>query len=211
MGAKRKTTCGHFGGVTAEGKPCGRKAGHGTDHKGEGACKSHNGSKSVLALEGDITLKPQNWDKAVSAAYLYTITDNLELAAKGAGVGARTLDRWKKSPWWYDACDEAAGRFIQAGRAETRRVLLAAIQDGDTTTGRWFLERTDENFAPPTQRHDIKVDYMHKDEVVRLMRLVGSEVSEVVVEETQRVEIVKRLKVVMEPLMREVSAIPEEE
>ena len=69
------------------------------------------------------------------------------------------------------------------------------------------------------QRHEILVDYLHKDEVLRLMQQIGSVVSELVqeydgrlvVEEEMRVELVKRTRVLIEPLMQEEVFTPEGE
>ena len=211
MGKPRKTTCGHFGGTTAVGTPCKYKAGRGTDHPGEGACKDHNGSKEVLAFSPYIVQKPHDWDKAVVTAFLWLISGEIKGSAKSAAVGERTLQRWIDSPWWGDACQEARDKWLNTSTAWARRALMENLKDGDGQSARWLLERTDLDLGPPTQRHELKLDYLHRDEVVRLMRLVGSEVAEVVVEEEQRVEIVKRIRVVMEPLLREVSALPEGE
>ena len=204
MGTKRKTTCGHFGGETAAGTPCKFKAGRGTDHPGEGACKDHNGSKEVLAFIPGIVQKPQNWHKAVASAFLWLVTGEIKGSAKGAGVGERTLQMWVISPWWGDACEEAKKNWLNSSMAWARKALMENLRNGDSQSARWLLERTDADLAPPKQRHEILVDYLHRDEVVRLMQELGGVVAEVVVEEEMRVEIVKRWRASVQPLTQEV-------
>ncbi len=175
-----RKSCGDCGGRKADGTPCTRKIGWGTDHSGEGPCRDHEGSGEVLALRGDVVKKPQNWDKAVAAAYLWLITDNLKTSAKEVGIGHRTLKRWKGSPWWYDACEQASERWLKAGKGEARRGLLKAIKAGDTASQRWLLERTDMRLAPPAQQHEIFIDYLHRTDVVELVKGIASDMMEVV-------------------------------
>lgn len=211
MGTKRKTTCGHFGGTTDAGNPCRYKAGRGTDHPGEGACKRHNGTHEVLAFDKTIVAKPQDWDKAVAAAFLWLISQKVKNSAKLAGVSPRALHMWVRSPWWGDACDEARKKWLNSSTAYARRALMENLKDGDGQSARWLLERTDPDLAPPTQRHKHEHEYLHRDEVVRLMRIVGEEMLRVTPEEDRRIEIVAAIKIRVAPLLQEVSGTPEGE
>ena len=118
--------------------------------------------------------------------------------------------RWEASQWWPDAQEEANDRWLRALKGEARKGLLKNIRDGDAARARWLLERTDPRLAPPRLRQETLVDYLHKDEVFRLMREIGTEVAAVVVDEEMRLKIVRRVRVHMEPLRREVPGLEKE-
>lgn len=113
-----------------------------------------------MAVRRDTVTRPQNWDKAVSAAYLRLTSYSQKDAAKGAGVGERTLIRWEKSDWWPRALEEAANRWLQHLTAVSRRTLFAAIKAGDADKALKILERVDPRLAPPKQQiyHSGQID-----------------------------------------------------
>ena len=50
-----------------------------------------------VAEKSDVVKKPHDWDKAVSVAYLRLLGLSKKKAAKGAGIGERTLIRYEVS------------------------------------------------------------------------------------------------------------------
>src|SRR5690606_35548793 len=106
----------------------------------------------VMAEREDIVEKPQDWDKAVSVAYLRLLGAPIRTAAKVAGVGERTLHRWERSPWWPDATAEANDRWFKNVTAAARRTLLKAIRAGRSDHALQILERVEPRLAPPKQR-----------------------------------------------------------
>ena len=105
-----------------------------------------------MAERADIVEKPQDWDKAVSVAYLRLLGAPIRTAAKVAGVGERTLHRWERSPWWPDATAEANDRWFKNVTAAARRTLLKAIRAGRSDHALQILERVEPRLAPPKQR-----------------------------------------------------------
>ena len=75
-----------------------------------------------------------------------------ENAAKGAGIGVRTLRRYELSDWWPEACSEAVDRWMQQLEIEARTTVMAAIKEGDVVTAMKVLERLDKRLAPPRQQ-----------------------------------------------------------
>ena len=109
-----------------------------------------------LAEKLDIVTKPHDWDKAVSVAYLRLLGLSQKKAAKGAGIGERTLARWELSEWWPDACAEAVDRWMQQLEIECRSTIMAAVKAGDVQTAVKMLERIDKRLAPPRYSHGIE-------------------------------------------------------
>ncbi len=110
-----------------------------------------------LAEDEDEVGRPRDWDKAVAAAYLLALGRTQEEAAKGAGVGERSLHRWVGCSWWSKAVDEAASRWLNDARTGARRTLLLAGlkgANGDANLALRVLERT-EPALPPKQRHEL--------------------------------------------------------
>lgn len=97
---------------------------------------------------------PAEWDKAVSCAYLRMMGASQEKAAKGAGVGERTLARWEGCPWWPQAREEARSRWCNDLVDASRARLITSIRNGDTERAVQVLERMDPDFKPmPTEIH----------------------------------------------------------
>ena len=88
-----------------------------------------------MAENIDVVDKPRDWGKAVSVSYLRLIGQTQELAAKGAGIGVRTLRRYELSKWWPEACREAVDRWMQQLAIECRTTIMAAVKAGDVVTG----------------------------------------------------------------------------
>ena len=109
-----------------------------------------------MAENIDVVDKPRDWDKAVSVSYLRLIGQTQELAAKGAGIGVRTLRRYELSEWWPEACREAVDRWMQQLAIECRTTIMAAVKAGDVVTAVKMLERIDKRLAPPRQSHGIE-------------------------------------------------------
>ena len=119
----------------------------------------------------DVVNKPQNWDKAVSAAYLRLLGLSQKKAAKAAGIGERTLARYELSDWWPEACGEAVGRWMQQLEIECRSTIMAAVKAGDVTTAVKMLERLDKSLAPPRLSHGIE----HSGAIVEPIRNMTDE------------------------------------
>jgi len=115
--------------------------------------------------------KPHNWDKAVSVAYLRLLGLSQKKAARGAGIGERTLARWELSEWWPEACREAVDRWMQQLEIEARTTVMAAIKEGDVVTAMKVLERIDKRLAPPRQSHDIS----HSGDITATVRAMSDE------------------------------------
>ena len=124
-----------------------------------------------MAENIDVVEKPRNWDKAVSVSYLRLIGQTQEDAAKGAGVGVRTLRRYELSEWWPLACAEACGRWMQQLEIECRSTVMAAVKAGDVVTAVKMLERIDKRLAPPRQLHGVE----HSGDLTRSVREMSDE------------------------------------
>ena len=70
------------------------------------ARKKHSDGQDAAETKRGVS-RPNDWDKAISVAYLRMIGHTQEEAAKGAGVGIRTSREWERSLWWLDAATEA--------------------------------------------------------------------------------------------------------
>ena len=107
-----------------------------------------------MAEKLDVVKRPQNWDKAVSVAYLRLLSCSQEGAAQGAGIGVRTLRRYELPDWWPQACSEAVGRWMQQLEIEARTTVMAAVKEGDVVTAMKVLERLDPQLSPPRKRYE---------------------------------------------------------
>ena len=124
-----------------------------------------------LAKKLDVVKKPQNWDKAVSAAYLRLLGLSQGKAANCAGIGERTLARWELSDWWPEACGGAVSRWMKQLEIECRTTIMAAVKAGDVTTAVKMLERIGKRLAPPRQLHGVE----HSGEVPTTVRAMSDE------------------------------------
>ena len=103
--------------------------------------------------------KPQDWDKAVSVAYLRLRNDSQKDAAKAAGIGQRTVRRWENSEWWPKACFEASSRWLHGLLYVSQQTLYAAISGkstkGDANLALKVAERRIPELAPPKIAHEL--------------------------------------------------------
>lgn len=129
--------------------------------------------------------KPQDWDKAVFAAYLILIGESQARAAKIAGVGQRTVERWVVSDFWPDACEEAAKDRWLKHLAHRARVSVMKNLDDDGHLALKVAERLDPHLAPPSQRLEHSgpgggpIEYleMDDDELIRHARQTANRVA----------------------------------
>lgn len=134
-----------------------------------------------MASNPETVGKPQDWDKAVSAAYLWMLADSVKAAAEGAGVSERNMHRWIRSDWWSDACAEAEGRWLRHLTAESRRTVMKAVQEGNAELALRILERRDPEMAPAAKRFDVRLGIqgyianLPAEEVRRLLALPDDE------------------------------------
>ncbi len=124
-----------------------------------------------MAGKLDVVAKPRTWDKALSAAYLRLLGLSQEKAAKGAGIGERTLIRYEMSGWWPSACAEAVDRWMHQLEIECRTTIMAAVKGGDVQTAVKMLERIDKRLAPPRLTHGIE----HSGEIATTAREMSDE------------------------------------
>ena len=134
--------CGDYGGVNLQGDPCRRVVKH------EGRCPQHANGDRAPAAPDAVVSEPRDWDKAVSAAYLWMVLPTVKAAAEGAGVGERTLQRWILSEWWDRAVTEARSRWLNHTVAAARRSLTRLVEDGNPTITMEVLRQFDPDFAP---------------------------------------------------------------
>ena len=131
--------------------------------------------EEIVAENLDAVATPRDWDKAVNVAYLRLNSATQAAAAKGAGLGVRTLRRWELSPWWPDACGEAVGRWMQQLEIECRTTIMGAVKAGDVVTAVKMLERIDQKLAPPRQSHGVE----HRGEIAaKVKRMSDAELVE---------------------------------
>jgi len=111
------------------------------------------------AEKNDPVKKPNDWDKAVSVAYLRIIGYSQQDAAASAGAGSRTVRAWEKSSWWHLATSEAKGRWLQGLAGKARKCLERGVGE-DPNLALKVLERMDEDLVPARKRLELsgKVD-----------------------------------------------------
>ncbi len=124
-----------------------------------------------MAEKLDVVTKPHDWDKAVSVAYLRLLGLSQKKAAKGAGIGERTLARYELSEWWPEACGEAVDRWMQQLEIEARSTVMQAVKEGDVATAWKVLERIDRRLAPPRLSHAVE----HSGDLMRSVRDLSDE------------------------------------
>lgn len=125
----------------------------------------------ISADKSDPVKRPRSWDKALKAAGMRLLGASQAEAAKTAGIGERTLQRYEKCSWWPEAEKQAREKWLDDVRAAAYRSLLKLVRgtdemDPDPKTVRWTLERIDEQFIPPKQRieQDVTADVTERDD-----------------------------------------------
>ena len=106
------------------------------------------------AKSAEITKRPLDWDKAVSAAYLRLLDKPREKVVGVVGINERTLFNWEHSPWWHKAQEEAMDKWLHGLRA-TAMEGAKVFAKTDPTTTRWALDRLVKKLAPPTQKQEL--------------------------------------------------------
>jgi len=75
--------------------------------------------------------RPEAWDKAVTAAYLFILSmPQIQIAAE-VGVSSNTIYGWKKSDWWPKAQEEARAKLFTELGHKAVAGLLRALDDPD--------------------------------------------------------------------------------
>lgn len=92
-----------------------------------------------------VTRKPQDWNKAVLAAFLMMTIGKQKKAAKAVKVDVRTLRRWQKSEFWPEACAAANDRYLANLAAEARAAVFKDAKV-DGTLGLRVLQSIDPAF-----------------------------------------------------------------
>ena len=100
-----------------------------------------------------------NWDIAISAAYLRLLGATQEEAAEAAGCGVRTIQTWEKCDWWLEATNEARHRWLKGGDALAMKAILQALKDPGEYAhmGRYWADRRIPELKPPKQQAEILV------------------------------------------------------
>jgi hypothetical protein len=109
-----------------------------------GPCFQHGGRATAV----ETVIKPQDWGKAVSVAFLWLVIGTQKGAAEAAGIGERTMNRWVISPWWPDACAEAKQRWLSHLTLESMRTLIRKVSEGDADKAWDVLQQFDDDFRP---------------------------------------------------------------
>ena len=80
-----------------------------------------------------------DWDKVLLAAHLWLALTTQKEAAKGAGIGERSLQRWIKCGWWKQACTEVEGQWIEdlAGRVRGAPTIESSEIKSPVTPRAW--------------------------------------------------------------------------
>jgi hypothetical protein len=100
------------------------------------------------------TKRPQNWDKAISVAYLRLLGATQVDAAERAGVSERVIRDWEISVWWKDAIAEARGRWLRGVESGAMNGILEGLGDPNeyAAMARWAAERILPEMAPPKHK-----------------------------------------------------------
>ena len=107
----------------------------------------------------DTVTQPNDWDKAVSAAYLRLLGASQAVTAKEAGVGERTLRTWETCGWWVNAEAEARSRWLRGGDAAAMRGIQKGLKSDSeyAVMSRWWADRRIEELKPPNLQVDATV------------------------------------------------------
>jgi hypothetical protein len=95
---------------------------------------------------------PTHWDLWVQAAKTYLETGSWGEAGTVVQRTYTTLQRWRADPRWPDAVKEAELLWNQDVRNDALKGMHDKIKEGDGQMIRFYMERRDKAFAPPTQK-----------------------------------------------------------
>lgn len=114
-----------------------------------------NGAQPAEAQAEKRTVSaPQDWDKAVSVAYLRILEFPKKTVARLVEVDQATIWVWEQSAWWPDAEREAMSRWLRGVRAKAMKSLKRnLLADGNLALK--VLERLMPEMGPPVQRHHV--------------------------------------------------------
>lgn len=136
-GAEGDSRCGDFGGEKADGEPCGRKAGWGTDHLGEGPCQDHGDAKDK---------KMERLKEAFLAMYLEAGGQKpIRTCAKSLGVSNTTIWRWRRDDPEFDRKVMEAVDTLDELRLEmVEESAFARIVRGEASASltKFYMENT---------------------------------------------------------------------
>lgn len=110
-------------------------------------------SKSKKSAENkDRVSRPQNRDKALSAAYLRLLGASQGRAATEAGCAVRALRDWETCSWWPDMLAEARQRWLRGGDAAAMYGSMRAFKDPREYAqhSRWWMDRRIKELKPPS-------------------------------------------------------------
>lgn len=126
----KAATCGDYGGQKRGGEPCGREAGWGTDHLGEGRCKDHGDEAAE---------KAEAIKKAFLAEYAEG-TKGIARAAQAAGTSHVTVWRWRREDPEFDrAVDELQEHLDPMRTALVEETLLTRLVTGKANSSEYFF------------------------------------------------------------------------
>lgn len=124
----------------------------------------------MMADSSDNGQRPQDWEKALSVAYLRCLGQTQKVAAEAAGVGERTIQAWEASSWWHTAVAEANARWLAGVAEKAKRALAISLDANDAQSARWVLERMLPELSPPKQRSEITGKDGEAIKVVQIIR-----------------------------------------
>lgn len=133
----------------------------------------------------DAITAPHRYEVAVLAAYFRAMGASQAKAAKAVGVDRSTIERWERSEFWSDACDDAHHRWIRAMDQKARAAIAVNMEANDATTARWYAERRIPELAPPKQTNKTDVSISYDVDVTKLTDEQFERYSQIVEEASQ--------------------------
>ena len=109
-------------------------------------------SRVEMATDDELPKKPQDREKAIAAAYLRVCGATQAKAARIAGIGKRTLERYEQCMWWPEIVAEARDPWLDRLQEEAMRVLMRGL---DAELSLKVLERLYPKLAPAASRLDL--------------------------------------------------------
>jgi hypothetical protein len=146
--------------------------------------------------------KPHNLGKAKLAAYFYLREPLLGDVAALADIGLTTLNRWMKSPWFWEMVEaETKEEWFRELDGEVKRTVRLQVRDREKDTARWMLERMDHRFAPPKQQMDLNHNYITKEQATEKFQKLANRIVEIVDDEDKRRAIIQAAEEILAPLL----------
>lgn len=100
------------------------------------------------------------------ATFVYLGHDDDYIADK-TGLAMNTIARWRTQQWFQDLIVEQAEAALDAMAAKARGNINAALDKGDVTTAKWFLERRDKKFFTPNKKITVEGEVSHTHRALR--------------------------------------------